>query len=166
MSTLRKKNMYNIINFIKWDNNTSIDCVPSTWILFDGEQQELVCQYMPPPYSAKKYKVLQELIKSKSSPIQKWSQYPIRILASISTKYFFNIFNVDSTSDNELYNASKNKIKLVEKSSTTSKQINKSVIIDIIKKKKKEAVCGLNGVVTYVHSSSKDSGKIKLNLLI
>ncbi|KAL0115665.1 hypothetical protein PUN28_010884 [Cardiocondyla obscurior] len=71
---------------------------------------------MPPPYSAKKCKVLQELIKSKSSPIQKWPQYPIRILASAEAKCL--------------------------------------------------AVCGLDGKVTYVHSSSEDSGKIKLNLLI
>ncbi|KAL0101889.1 hypothetical protein PUN28_018441 [Cardiocondyla obscurior] len=136
MSTLRKKTMYNIINFIKWDNNTSIDCVPSTWILFDGEQQELVCKYMPPSYSTKMCKVLQ-------------------VFCSMS---------IDSMSDKEPYNASKNKIKLIEKSLTkSSKQINKPVIIEDIILNKPIATHNLVVIINYLKQIVTEIQEIKYN---
>lgn len=85
MSTLNKKNTFNIVNFFKsttYEDKKSMDCVPSTWISFDPENQELVAKFMPPPYTKKKSNVLHDLVKNNNIPLEKWPQYPIKILES------------------------------------------------------------------------------------
>ncbi|XP_036149748.1 uncharacterized protein LOC105833247 isoform X3 [Monomorium pharaonis] len=87
MSTLNKKNIFNIVHFYKskYEDKKSMDCVPSTWISFEPEKQELVAKFMPPPYTKKNCNVLHELVKNNKIPLEKWPQYPIKILESAET---------------------------------------------------------------------------------
>lgn len=46
---------------IEFNNNSSkkqksVDCVPSKWIFFDETTKNLKTPFLPPPYTAKKYK--------------------------------------------------------------------------------------------------------------
>ncbi|CAL1680897.1 unnamed protein product [Lasius platythorax] len=88
MSTLNKKNIFNIVNFYKsttYEGKKSMDCVLSTWISFEPENQELVVKFMPPPYTKKKSNVIHDLVKNNNIPLEKWPQYPIKILESAET---------------------------------------------------------------------------------
>lgn len=67
MLTLKKKNIFDIVHFFQstiCKGKKCMDCVPSIWISFDPETQELVAKFMPPPYTKKCY-ALHQLVKEK-----------------------------------------------------------------------------------------------------
>ncbi|XP_011868279.1 PREDICTED: uncharacterized protein LOC105562222 [Vollenhovia emeryi] len=88
MSALKKKGKFTIVSFTKSGNDseqTCIDCVPSAWVNFDSEKQQLVTKFMPPPYSAKRCKALHKLVKENGKAQTTWPIYEIKIVDNAGT---------------------------------------------------------------------------------
>lgn len=84
MSTLKKK-MFDIVQFVQRDDSEkkSIDCVPSSWIIFDQKSHQLMTKFMPPPYTASRCFALHKMVKENKNAPDNWPNYAINIVQSV-----------------------------------------------------------------------------------
>lgn len=74
---------FTLIKFIPEEGQENgkifIEIVPTTWINFDAQRHQLITQFMPAPYTSKRLKVLNEIVKTCKQPISDWPSYDIEI---------------------------------------------------------------------------------------
>ena len=81
---------YQIIEFVvrgPKNSTRQTDILPSWWINFNKRRLKLEAQYLPPPYTPERCKVLHHLVQNKLPPINDWPFYTIKLIGQAS-KYF------------------------------------------------------------------------------
>jgi len=86
---------WQLIEFI--DNGTAegvpyVDCVPSSWLMYNQAAKKLLCFYPPPPYTDKLCKNLQKQIKQRNCPVDNWPLWHVNIRGGAGIIYT-RIFN-------------------------------------------------------------------------
>ncbi|XP_043471280.1 uncharacterized protein LOC122512384 [Leptopilina heterotoma] len=81
---------YLLFEFIYPDKNSvnsvkDIDFACKDWIFFDDEENELLCQFMPPPYTNENHRLLTDLLKADAPAPADWPAYPITLKGHAAT---------------------------------------------------------------------------------
>lgn len=64
-----------------------MDCVPLTWITFNGHTEKCECKFLPPTYNADDFDLLHGFVKQRAPPPEDWPSYPVTLCGHAS-KYF------------------------------------------------------------------------------
>ncbi|XP_071578633.1 uncharacterized protein [Temnothorax nylanderi] len=169
---------YRLVEFEKTKNKVkSVDIVPNEWIIWDEEKDDLMCYFMPPPYSKEKLIKLRNLIKTCQRPDYSWPKYVVQSRGKARTYTEaeeklkkLNVQQYAFTTDSELDAATKSKHDLEElkmretqnKKGLSTQEIFNSAQINLKKKihdesfQKKNKKSSIDGKLPVSSSSSDD----------
>lgn len=87
----QKDRKFTLVKFIPEDGQeekVEIEIVPTFWVDYDLERRMFFTKFIPPPYSAKKLRVLQEIVKTCKKPMNDWPLYDVDV-RGYGSKFIF-----------------------------------------------------------------------------